>query len=211
MYYSKCCHAKIRCESASEWDGEICTNWCVCTACNEPCDIVELETNVVDKDLLAEGYEEMKDIGVEICTPELTCESLSEMKAYWDSELYAARRSVDWLKVWWEDTVRTFHRAKTEIIRFVERGRRGWSRADTWDLDCYLLDVIIGSVEQLNKDDPREDKKYRQDLHDICNTLKSVQNQYYEGLNTKVKVKQAQKQLNYAFRLLSKRFMQLWD
>jgi len=103
-----------------------------------------------------------------------------------------------------------FTNAKAAIKTFIQRGRKGWAVSDTWDMDNYLLTILPEMIDRLIKDNMRGDKKYVKDLHDISNTLKSVKAQYSE-LYSKAAVKQAQKQINYAFRLLAKRFMQLWD
>ncbi len=47
---------------------------------------------------------------------------------------------------WWYVTGWT-----RSIIYFIQRGRRGWSERDVWDLESYLAGVIEGSVEHLRQ------------------------------------------------------------
>jgi len=39
----------------------------------------------------------------------------------------------------------------SNVIGFIQRGKRGWAVSDTWELGTYLAEVIHGSVSHLNK------------------------------------------------------------
>ena len=201
---SNCCHAPVKVE------GRV-TCFYVCSECKQACDVANLETNVVQtpEELLAEGYKEMSKViePENVFLEEITKESIKEHLAKLDKESKTLKgriqRFIHCIK-------NDFSTAGMNIKTFVQRGRKGWAVSDTWDLDRHLLQILPEMIDRLIKDNMRDDKKYIKDLYDISNTLKSVQNQYPELLS-KVQCNQAQKQINYAFKLLAKRFMQLWD
>lgn len=48
--------------------------------------------------------------------------------------------------------VRNVRHAPYEVKYFVQRGRRGWSDQDLWNVDVFLVDMLVGALEQYKKE-----------------------------------------------------------
>jgi hypothetical protein len=52
---------------------------------------------------------------------------------------------------WWVYYNLSFRSVKRDIVRFWQRGMRGWSEQDVWDFDDYLSRIIVGGVSTLRR------------------------------------------------------------
>lgn len=52
-----------------------------------------------------------------------------------------------WYRFFWN----WFSNIPSEIKYFFQRGKRGWSDCDTWDLHYYLSDIVVGTVKHLKE------------------------------------------------------------
>jgi len=124
-----------------------------------------------------------------------------------------------------------------EIKWFIQRGRRGWSDRDNWGACSHLSNVIIGMVENLQKnhcgcpadlydgtaknnechkwDEILEEIKQGFKAHqEIENTGRSVQWNKKDGIyKTELtnKHEQLAKKFDRGMELFAKYFMNLWD
>jgi len=77
-------------------------------------------------------------------------------KVYKDSDEFLKSLTQDnptWLDMWYavQRHVSALRHAPRQLKYKVQRAQRGWSDQDTWGLDLFLTDVIVGGVEQLRK------------------------------------------------------------
>lgn len=82
---------------------------------------------------------------------------------------------------------------RLKVVRFWQRGRRGWGDADTWSLDCYILSWLPDAIDHVADTsmgyDPRycdcpdqfdcqrsteHFEAYVADLHDIAEKLRQA-------------------------------------
>jgi len=110
---------------------------------------------------------------------------------------------------------------------FIQRGRRGYSDCDVWDLYAYLLDVLIPSLEQLqrtkhsypyylgeNEDDAMQ--KWTNELQEIIDGFKAAKEMGdpmmgVEKKDYEKRYKELVEIFNNGMELFRKRFFQLWD
>lgn len=126
-----------------------------------------------------------------------------------------------------------------EIKYFIQRGRRGWSDRDAWDIDQYIAEMIPPMVRRIAKNGmgcPQEfydntcknDEchKWNDTLEEIaqgfeaavqiknlsryCRWLKTPEG-LYDHVYEKGRDKQLAKKFDRGMELFSKYFLNLWD
>jgi hypothetical protein len=193
---SECCHAKIE-DTYNGEDGYWETK---CTQCKLHCKEAQMELNI-EKDVL----HVQKTMNTLLEPVFKDKESVKEHLERLEKE----KTFIDHLRWIWRRVTDFYYDGKWYIKRFYQRGKNGWAVADTWDMDDYLLDVLPQMLDRVMNED--RDEKYNLDIQDCANTLRYIKKEYYSIFMTPKQVKECQKYINYAFKLLAKRFMQLWD
>lgn len=138
-------------------------------------------------------------------------EELDNPKSLWDR--FILNPKMNWLR--WiiynlPDVPRDTY---NEIKYFIQRGKRGYSDRDVWNLDYYLAELISNSLKDLEKNRHSypmnlTDKQWKIVLSDIIFTFEKEK-----------EIKEADVQLtkeellryNRGWRLFKKYFRSLWD
>jgi len=104
------------------------------------------------------------------------------------------------------------------IKYFYQRGRRGYSDRDLWDLSCYLSDMLSRALSDLKKNKhgyPPEltEKKWDRILTDMQSGF--LAQLALMDINTVTDSKEYTKELtakmNKGLKLFAKHYMDLWD
>lgn len=128
-----------------------------------------------------------------------------------------------------------------EVSWFIQRGRRGWSDKDWWNLDNYLTDILIGALSkmrtdrhamfnfytELDNDDfmsdayqerhKDDDKKTDADLDEMIEGFKAakamsnLERMDGEPFDPTYRFEAEQAKLNRALDLFKEHFQELWD
>src|SRR4030067_146513 len=92
------------------------------------------------------------------------------------------------------------------IVGFINRGKRGWSRRDIWNLDLYLARIIADTVEELGKSSNRsEDVPYETIVEAYRQYIDVWEDEKFWGDTEKVE------SLKSRMSLFNTHFMSLWD
>lgn len=133
-------------------------------------------------------------------------------------DLHKDWTTLDWIEYYFYRVIEHINPKKyyREVKWFIQRGIRGYSDRDTWNLDYFLADVISKSVSQLQKDGmgyPRDITE--KEWHNILRKI-SYAFYFYNKCEEEIEPTQYSEQkrkelLTEAFNLLNERFGNLWD
>lgn len=77
-------------------------------------------------------------------------ENFGELMKYWDSQRTCRTSIFRWFRYYfWRKWLDLFRDSRLYIIRFYQRGVRGWSMQDCWSFDYYLCNVISEGCKHL--------------------------------------------------------------
>jgi len=103
-----------------------------------------------------------------------------------------------------------------EIKWFWQRGKRGYSDCDVWDLNDYLLSWLPKAIRELRDNTQgypayiKSFNEWKKILTKMANGLESGQEMMW-NTETKKKIEKLDKEFKEGMRLLEKHFFNLWD
>ena len=140
---------------------------------------------------------------------------LDSPKSLWDR--FILNPKMNWLRWTIYNLPDVPRDTYNEIKYFIQRGCRGYSDRDVWNLCSYLSDNISNSLKSLEKNRHSypmnlTDKQFKTILSDIIFTFEKEKEitEYDSYPNTKLS-KEELARYNRGWRLFKKYFRSLWD